>query len=113
MFAMRIMVWSVLAVVLLSSACGGPEPEISGNVNKSGPPNTSNIEIHGDTSEPVNKLAVQAVADLQDYWGREFPELYGKDYEPVKGGFYAVIPVVLAHEWATRCRLDRTSPHAP
>jgi predicted metalloprotease len=40
----------------------------------------------------VNKVAMQAIADLQDYWGKELPQLYSKDYEPVKGGFFAVIP---------------------
>lgn len=35
---------------------------------------------------------MEAIADLQDYWGKEFPHLYGKDYAPVKGGFFAVIP---------------------
>jgi hypothetical protein len=44
-----------------------------------------NIEIRGDASEAVNKLAMQAIADPQDYWGKEFPELYDKDCEPVKG----------------------------
>jgi hypothetical protein len=29
---------------------------------------------------------VEAIADLRDYWGKEFPELCGKDYVPVKGG---------------------------
>ena len=33
---------------------------------------------------------MEAIADLRDYWGKEFPELYGKDYVPVKGGFFAV-----------------------
>jgi hypothetical protein len=76
------------AVVLLLAACGG----VSGMGQKSGsPPDTSNIEIHGDTSADVNKLAVEAIADLQDYWGKEFPHLYSKDYVPVKGGFFAVI----------------------
>jgi len=28
---------------------------------------------------------VEAIADLRD-WGKEFPELCGKDYVPVKGG---------------------------
>ena len=34
---------------------------------------------------------MEAIADLRDYWGKEFPELCGKDYVPVKGGFFAVI----------------------
>src|SRR5215211_1147206 len=86
---MRIRVWSVVAVVLLLAACGGPKPQA---VHKPNTPDTSNIQIHGDASEPVNKLVIEAIADLQEYWGKEFPQLYGKDYEPVKGGFYAVIP---------------------
>jgi len=90
---MRIRAWSILAVVLLLAGCGGPKPQITQGAQKTGsPPDTSNIEIHGDASADVNKLAMQAIADLQDYWGQEFPKLYEKDYEPVKGGFYAVIP---------------------
>jgi predicted metalloprotease len=89
---MRIKVWSAAAVVLLQAASGGPKPQAPATKAHSGPPDTSNIEIHGDSSGEVNKLAIEAIADLQDYWSKEFPELYGKDYEPVKGGFYAVIP---------------------
>jgi predicted metalloprotease len=77
---------------LLVAACGGPKPQAPNKAAQPGPPDTSNIEINGDASEAVNKLAMQAIADLQDYWGKEFPELYDKVYEPVKGGFYAVIP---------------------
>jgi predicted metalloprotease len=89
---MRMRVWSVLVVVLLLAACGGPKPQAPNKVAQPGPQDTSKIEIHGDASEPVNKLAMQAIGDLQDYWGKEFPQLYDKDYEPVKGGFYAVMP---------------------
>jgi hypothetical protein len=109
----------------------------------------------------VNKLVVQAIADLEQYWGQQFPELYEKDFEPISGGYYAiypstddpppcasdasevagnafycstkdvvawdaegllpalqesygdfVIPVVMAHEWAMRCRPARISPRA-
>jgi predicted metalloprotease len=90
---MRMRVWSVLAVVLLIAGCGGPKPEVSGLGSKArSAPDTSGIEINGDASDPVNKLAIEAIADLQDYWGKEYPNLYGSDYEPVAGGFYAVIP---------------------
>src|ERR1700742_3300455 len=90
---MQSKLWSVAAVVLLLAACGAPKPQVSGAAQKTaGPPDTSNIQIHGDASGDVNKLAIEAIADLQDYWSKEFPKLYEKDYEPVKGGFYAVIP---------------------
>jgi predicted metalloprotease len=56
------------------------------------PTQNSDITIHGDASTPVNKIAIAAIADLQKYWGEEFPKLYGSDYKPVEGGFFAVIP---------------------
>ena len=81
---------AAFAVVVLIAGCGGPKPEVPQHLAQR--PDTSKIEVNGDASDPVNKLAVEAIADLQDYWGKNFPDLYGKDYEPVKGGFYAVTP---------------------
>jgi len=90
---MRMRVWSVLAVGLLLSACGGPKPQPP-EKTKSGPPDTSSVEINGDASNPVNKLVIQAIADLEEYWGKEMPELYQKDFEPITGGYYAVNPSI-------------------
>ena len=73
------------------AGCGGPGPELpKQSVAKK--PDTSKVEVNGDASDPVNKVAVEAIADLQDYWGKNFPDLYDMDYEPVQGGFYAVTP---------------------
>jgi predicted metalloprotease len=88
---MRIRLWSAVALVLLSVACGAPKPELPDKKTES-KPDTSGIEINGDASDPVNKLAVEAIADLQQYWSEQYPNVYGGDYEPVKGGFFAVIP---------------------
>jgi predicted metalloprotease len=88
---MRIRVWSAAALVLLLAACGGPKPVVGSAPSASGP-DTRGIEIRGDASNPVNKLAIEAIADIQKYWSEEFGKIYGKDYEPVKGGFFAVIP---------------------
>jgi len=88
---MRIEVWSVAAAVLLLAACSGPKPEISGIASKTAtPPDTSNIKIEGDASDPGNKIAIQAIADLEQYWGEQYPKLYNSDWEPISGGFYAV-----------------------
>jgi predicted metalloprotease len=79
---------AALAVVL--AACGGPKPVIptpTSPVAKS-----DDIKISGDASTPVNKLAIQAIANLQKYWGEEYPKLYGGDYKPVAGGFFGVVP---------------------
>jgi predicted metalloprotease len=88
---MRIRVWSAVALVLLLAACGAPKPEIP-DAKTDNKPDTSGIEINGDASDPVNKLAVEAIADLQRFWGKQYSEVYDGDYEAVKGGFFAVRP---------------------
>lgn len=88
---MNIKIMFAGAVVLMVAACGSPEPEIpSQTENKGAPPDTSNITIEGDASAPVNQIAIQAIADLEQYWAQNYPELYGKDFEQVAGGYYAV-----------------------
>ena len=88
---MHIKAWSVAAAVLLLAACSGPKPEVSGPASKpAAPPDTSSIKIEGDASVPVNKIAIQAIADLEQYWGDQYPTLYNSDWEPVSGGYYAV-----------------------
>jgi len=84
-------VLAFLAAVLLLVGCGGPKPEIPKQPEKK-KPDISGIKIEGDASAPVNKLAIEAIADLQVYWTEQFPKLYGEDYKPVKGGLYALTP---------------------
>jgi predicted metalloprotease len=55
-------------------------------------PKSPPVQINGDASDPVNKIVISAISDLQTFWTDEFPKLYGKDYTPVKGGFFAVMP---------------------
>jgi predicted metalloprotease len=87
---MLIKVWSAAAAVLLLAACGGPKPEVSGAKQETSPPDASSITINGDASTPVNKLAMQAIADLEQYWGEQYPTLYNSDWEPISGGYFAV-----------------------
>lgn len=89
---MRKCALAMFAVVLLLAGCGGGSKPEAANQSAAGKPDTSNIEISGDASAPVNELVVEAITDLESYWGKEFPELYGEDYKPVEGGFYSVIP---------------------
>ncbi|GLP83137.1 neutral zinc metallopeptidase [Mycobacterium antarcticum] len=81
----------IFAAVLLVAGCGGGGTPTA-PISAANGPDTSKIEVRGDASGEVNDLAVKAIADLQEFWGKQFPDLYGKDYEPVAGGFYAVTP---------------------
>ena len=76
------------AVVLACGGCGGPKPTLPAPTASSAP----SVEINGDASDPVNKIVMSAISDIQGFWSDEFPKLYGHDYMPVKGGFYAVTP---------------------
>ena len=89
---MRSRLLPLAAAAVLLAACGGPKPVVPTPSSGAAPTQNSDITIHGDASTPVNKIAIAAIADLQKYWAEEFPKLYGSDYKPVEGGFFAVIP---------------------
>ena len=98
-----VVVAAVLSVVALSACGGGPKPVIPTPTNGAAQgktPDISDIKITGDEKLAANKLAMEAIADLQTYWGEEYPKLYGKDYKPVSGGFFGMTPDV---EGASQC----------
>ena len=76
------------AAILLVAGCGSAPKAPAPGTTATGP----EITIHGQETESVNQIAVKAIGDLQAYWADEFPALYDKDYQPVAGGFYAVLP---------------------
>ena len=78
---------------LATAGCGGaPRAVEAGTPTQQTTPPSSEVSIYGDASAPVNKIAIKAIADLQQYWSEQFPQLYGSQYRPVEGGFYAVRP---------------------
>lgn len=88
---------ALAALVVVLVACGGPKPVVPAPKSSlaqanTGQPPPGDIKITGDSSAEVNKLAISAIADLQKYWAEEYPKLYGSDYKPVEGGFFAVVP---------------------
>ena len=87
---MNIKIMFVAAAALVVAACGSSQPENPSSSEKKGSPDTSSITIEGDADVPVNQIAIQAIADLERYWAENFPDLYGKDFEQISGGYYAV-----------------------
>ncbi len=95
---MRIRILALAVVATLLAGCGGSSLDEAKSSLQStqkpqdAPADSGGVEITGDASAPVNEIAIKAIADLQKYWTDEYPQLYGKPYEPVAGGFYAVMP---------------------
>ena len=106
-----------LAVALLLGACGvesnGDTPAVVGQrrdtpttantdivgsdiapTSSTTPPTTAppppDVDVIGDDGSDANKVAANAIEDLQSFWADEFPKVYDDPYEPVSGGFYAM-----------------------
>jgi predicted metalloprotease len=57
------------------------------------PPTTApppDIKIQGDDGGKVNRIAANAIVDIQTWWTKQYPEVYGSPYEAVDGGFFAI-----------------------
>jgi predicted metalloprotease len=50
------------------------------------------VRIVGATDEPIDQLAANALADLEDFWSQQFPEVYGEQFQPLRGGYFSVDP---------------------
>ena len=50
------------------------------------------IRIVGATDDPIDQLAANALADLQGFWTQQFPDVYGEEFQPLKGGYFSVDP---------------------
>lgn len=79
----------VSALVLVCSGCGSSHLKPQAAQTS---PSAPQVQIHGDAADPVNVIVSKSINDIESFWRDEFPKLYGKDYVPVKGGFYAVRP---------------------
>jgi predicted metalloprotease len=101
---------SMLVVVLAAvvAACGVQAVDGVGQVGSGrdtqgpdiGPTTTSepleslpapdDVVIVGDDGSELNRVAANAIADLDAYWTEQYPLVYGEEYEPVGGGFFAI-----------------------
>src|SRR5439155_17864110 len=49
------------------------------------------VAIHGTDGSEVDRVAGNAIADIQAFWTEQMPLVFGKPYKPVSG-FYSVDP---------------------
>lgn len=90
---MRVVARCAALAIVVTLACAGCS--IGKSSKKASAPSSTtapSVQINGDASNPVNQIVIRAISDIQGFWSAEFPKLYGHDYTPIKGGFYAVTP---------------------
>jgi predicted metalloprotease len=50
------------------------------------------VSVVGATDGPIDALARNALADLEDYWAEQFPDVFGSPFSPLAGGYFSVDP---------------------
>ena len=50
------------------------------------------VDVVGGTDEPVDVLARNALADLEEYWAVTLPEVFGREFQQLAGGYFSVDP---------------------
>jgi predicted metalloprotease len=50
------------------------------------------VTIVGATDDPVDELARDALSDLEGYWADRFPDVFGRAFQPLQGGYFSVDP---------------------
>jgi predicted metalloprotease len=105
-----------LVVGLLLSGCS-PRPVV-GHASP-GPDEPVDITaekfpITGVGDEPIDQFARNALADLDAFWASSYPEFYGAEYVPLKGGYFSVDSEAIDEdaypETGIGCESSPTSP---
>ncbi|SOD93186.1 neutral zinc metallopeptidase [Blastococcus haudaquaticus] len=64
------------------------EPE----VQRDRPPGSDPGVVVGADGDEIDQLAGDALADLEDYWSQQLPEVFGTEFLPLQGGYFSVDP---------------------
>jgi predicted metalloprotease len=90
----RALAGAALVVLLSASGCGSIVIGRPSSQPSSSPSNVrdSDVTIVGAVDDPVDELARNALADLEDYWSATFPDVFGSEFEPLAGGYFSVDP---------------------
>ncbi|HEX3815827.1 MAG TPA: neutral zinc metallopeptidase [Mycobacteriales bacterium] len=89
--------FAVLALVaaLVLAGCGSGGGSAGDNLVSSTPSDApdANVPIKGTDNGKVDKIAGDAISDIQGFWKMQMPKVFnGKAYQPVTGGFFSVDP---------------------
>jgi len=52
----------------------------------------SEVTVVGAADDPVDQETRKALADLQDFWTQQFPDVFGTSFVPLQGGYFSVDP---------------------
>jgi predicted metalloprotease len=92
-WARRSLVVATLVAVLCTSGCAAV---VIGRPSSLQPAPVDvpegEVDVVGATDEPVDVLARNALADLEQYWATTLPEVFGKEFVPLAGGYFSVDP---------------------
>lgn len=53
---------------------------------------TSEVVVVGAAAGDVDVQARNALADLEVYWAERFPDVFGREFPPLRGGYFSVDP---------------------
>ena len=70
----------------LIDGTASPEAGVAGDVTP------AEFPIIGATDDDVDRIARNALADLNTYWDEQFPSTFGQPFTPLTGGYYSVDP---------------------
>ena len=67
----------------------GGEGEQRPSLNEEATESAGEVGLIGAPGGVETEVIATAIADLEEWWAEELPEVYGETYEPVSGGFYS------------------------
>ncbi|MFC7573498.1 neutral zinc metallopeptidase [Klenkia terrae] len=84
----------ILSLALTLAGCG--TTLVSGQASSAEPPITdvapADFPITGAAETEADVTARNALADLNDFWAQQFPDVYGEDFPALTGGYFSVDP---------------------
>jgi predicted metalloprotease len=85
-------VLTVLAASLWATGCSASFADRTAATSSHADVASADLQITGASADRVDAGARNALADLQAYWGRQFPDVFEQKLTPLQGGFFSVDP---------------------